>query len=138
LISRPPLPKKVEADFALLLLCVVWGTSFPLVRWSVGRMSPALFLALRFWIGAALLTPFLWRARGSLHRDMFHRGLTLGFFMFLGMFCQTLGLKYTTASNSGFLTALSVVLVPLWCIAFRRTVPGLRSWSGILWPSGYI
>jgi drug/metabolite transporter (DMT)-like permease len=132
LIGRPLLRKKIEADFALLLLCVVWGTSFPIVRWSVGRISPGLFLALRFWIGVALLSPFLWRARGSLHRGMFRRGLMLGFFMFLGMFCQTLGLKYTTASNSGFLTALSVVLVPLWCIAFRRTAPGRWSWLGIL------
>jgi drug/metabolite transporter (DMT)-like permease len=132
LIGRPLLRKKIEADLALLLLCVFWGTSFPIVRWSVGLMSPGLFLALRFWIGAVLLSPFLWRARRSLHRGMFRRGLTLGFFMFLGMFCQTVGLKYTTASNSGFLTALSVVLVPLWCIAFRRTVPGRSSWAGII------
>lgn len=132
MIHRLLFRKNIEADFALLLLCVIWGTSFPLVRWSVARMSPALFLALRFWIGVALLSPLLWRMRSTLHKDMFRRGLFLGFFMFLGMFCQTLGLKYTTASNSGFLTALSVVLVPVWSILFRGTVPGFRAWAGIL------
>ena len=129
---RPFLRKNIEADFALLLLCVVWGTSFPLVRWSVARMSPAIFLALRFGVGAALLSPLLWRRRRTLTRGLFYRGFLLGFFMFLGMFCQTFGLKYTTASNSGFLTALSVVLVPLWVMAFRGTVPRLRAWAGIL------
>jgi len=132
LIRRLFLRKNIEADLALLFLCVIWGTSFPLVRWSVTRLSPALFLALRFWIGVALLSPLMWRIRRTLHRGMFGRGLALGFFMFLGMFCQTLGLKYTTASNSGFLTALSVVLVPLWVMAFRGTVPGFRAWAGIL------
>jgi drug/metabolite transporter (DMT)-like permease len=124
--------KNIKADFALLLLCVVWGTSFPLVRSSVQRTPPALFLAVRFWIGVLLLTPLVWHSRRNLHRGMIPKGLALGVFMFIGMFCQTLGLKYTTASNSGFLTALSVVLVPVWGILFRGTVPGPRSWAGIL------
>ena len=126
------LKKNIEADFALLMLCVVWGTSFPLVRSSVQQTPPSLFLAVRFWIGVALLTPLLWRIRRNLNRGMFLKGLALGAFMFIGMFCQTLGLRYTTASNSGFLTALSVVLVPIWGILFRGTVPGLRLWAGIL------
>jgi drug/metabolite transporter (DMT)-like permease len=126
------LRRNIQADFALLLLCVVWGTSFPLVRYSVQRMPPSLFLAVRFWIGVLLLSPLMWRKRGNLHGGMISRGLVLGVFMFIGMFCQTVGLQYTTASNSGFLTALSVILVPVWGILFRRTVPAPRSWAGIL------
>jgi drug/metabolite transporter (DMT)-like permease len=132
LIRPLRLRKNVEADFALLLLCVVWGTSFPLVRSAVQRTQPDLFLAVRFWIGVLLLSPLLWRTRRNLHSGMVFKGLALGVFMFIGMFCQTLGLQYTTASNSGFLTALSVVLVPIWGILFRRMVPGPRSWAGII------
>jgi drug/metabolite transporter (DMT)-like permease len=40
-------------------------------------------------------------------------GVRLGFFMFCGYAFQTAGLRYTTASNSGFITGSSVVLVPL-------------------------
>jgi drug/metabolite transporter (DMT)-like permease len=40
-------------------------------------------------------------------------GMRLAFFMFAGYCFQTAGLQYTTASNSGFVTGSSVVLVPL-------------------------
>jgi len=40
-------------------------------------------------------------------------GMRLAFFMFSGYCFQTAGLQYTTASNSGFVTGSSVVLVPL-------------------------
>ena len=48
-----------------------------------------------------------------LHREQIFAGVRLGFFMFCGYAFQTAGLRYTTASNSGFITGSSVVLVPL-------------------------
>src|SRR5262249_59283021 len=49
----------------------------------------------------------------TLQREEVFAGVRLGFFMFCGYAFQTAGLKYTTASNSGFITGSSVVLVPL-------------------------
>jgi len=48
-----------------------------------------------------------------LQREEIFAGIRLGFFMFCGYAFQTAGLRYTTASNSGFITGSSVVLVPL-------------------------
>jgi drug/metabolite transporter (DMT)-like permease len=48
-----------------------------------------------------------------LQREEIFAGVRLGFFMFCGYAFQTAGLRYTTASNSGFITGSSVVLVPL-------------------------
>lgn len=124
--------KNVEADFFLILLCAVWGTTFPLVKMSVRFIHPSLFLAVRFWIGVLILSPLLFRERKKIRPDLIQRGFVLGIFMFLGMFGQTLGLKYTTASNSGFLTVLSVVLVPLWTIFFHRRFPNIAAWMGIV------
>lgn len=50
---------------------------------------------------------------GALQREEIFAGVRLGFFMFCGYAFQTAGLRYTTASNSGFITGSSVVLVPL-------------------------
>ncbi len=57
----------------------------------------------------------LWRPKVFLtvERDEIFAGLRLGFFMFGGYAFQTAGLQYTSASNSGFVTGSSVVLVPL-------------------------
>jgi drug/metabolite transporter (DMT)-like permease len=43
----------------------------------------------------------------------FFAGMSLAFFLFAGYCFQTAGLQYTTATNSGFITGSSVVLVPL-------------------------
>lgn len=57
----------------------------------------------------------LWRPQifRSLQREEIFAGMRLGFFMFGGYAFQTAGLQYTSASNSGFVTGSSVVLVPI-------------------------
>src|SRR5439155_18335111 len=47
-------------------------------------------------------------------------------FLFLGYVTQTVGMRYTTASNAAFLTALYVVLVPLFLRRFD-----LRIWTAL-------
>ena len=51
--------------------------------------------------------------------------------MYAGYFLQTLGLQYTTASKSGFLTGLYIVLVPLLGAAVYQKVPGISEWIGV-------
>lgn len=125
-------PEKLRADLVLLALCIIWGTSFPLMRASVRDLNPALYLAARFWIAVALLLPFFLKRRRALAPADWRKGFFLGAAMFAGMFCQTAGLKYTSASNSGFLTALSVVLVPVWNRLFRGRGLRLQEGAGLL------
>lgn len=106
----------------LLLVTLIWGTTFVVIKESLESVPPALFLALRFTAAALVLiwvrpTPGLWRW-----------GLILGVVMFLSYGSQTLGLLYTTASKGAFITALSVVLVPILTgVINRRWLPG-RVW----------
>jgi drug/metabolite transporter (DMT)-like permease len=58
----------------------------------------------------AVFRPHIFRVT---QREEVFAGVRLGFFMFCGYAFQTAGLRYTTASNSGFITGSSVVLVPL-------------------------
>lgn len=100
---------------ALLLTTLIWGATFPATKAALEQIPPLSFLLLRFFLGAVLVGAWLVLANRRLHRD---RGVLAAsamatVFLFLGYTLQTVGLRYTGASNSAFLTALYVVFVPL-------------------------
>jgi drug/metabolite transporter (DMT)-like permease len=105
--------KRIRADLGLAFCTILWGSTFVVVKNSLDHSSVFLFLALRFTLAGILMA--LWRPRifYSVEREEIFAGLRLGFFMFAGYAFQTTGLQYTSASNSGFVTGSSVVLVPI-------------------------
>lgn len=111
--SSPSQNIRLRADLALAFATFLWGSTFVVVKSSLDHASVFLFLALRFTFAGAIMA--LWRPHvfRSLDREQIFAGMRLGFFMFGGYAFQTAGLKYTSASNSGFVTGSSVVLVPL-------------------------
>ena len=83
------------------------------VKNSLDDSSVFVFLALRFTLAGVCMVAFRPQVFRVLQREETFAGARLGFFMFCGYAFQTAGLRYTTASNSGFITGSSVVLVPL-------------------------
>src|SRR5437588_7338368 len=106
-------PKRFRAELALALCTLLWGSTFVVVKNSLDHSSVFVFLALRFTLAGICMAVFRPRIFRALQREEIFAGLRLGFFMFCGYAFQTAGLRYTTASNSGFITGSSVVLVPL-------------------------
>ena len=98
-----------RAELGLAMAAMIWGSTFVVVKDALVDVSPVLYLALRFWMGALLLLPFL-RSRPS--RRTVLGGMATGCFLGVGMIFQTMALKYTSASNVGFLTSLYIPLVP--------------------------
>lgn len=104
------------ADMSLLMVAMLWGSTFLIVQHAVRIFPPMAFNAVRF-LGAALLLSLIisvfyskqWRL---LSGKMILHACLLGLFLFIGYAFQTAGLLYTTTSNAGFITGLSVVLVP--------------------------
>jgi drug/metabolite transporter (DMT)-like permease len=103
----------LRAELALAVCTFLWGSTFVVVKNSLDRSSVFVFLAMRFSLAGLCMAIFRPRVLGSLQREEIFAGVRLGFFMFGGYAFQTAGLRYTTASNSGFITGSSVVLVPL-------------------------
>lgn len=100
------------ADLALLVLTLFWGTTFTFVKQVLEVSSPGVFLAARFGLAVAVLLPVaLWR-RAPLGPGFFRRGGLLGLLLLATFVFQTVGLRFTTPSRSGFLTGLCVLLVP--------------------------
>jgi len=111
--AAAPSTKRVQADLGLMFCTILWGSTFVVVKSSLDHSSVFLFLALRFTLAGLLMAAWRPRVFFSIEREEIFAGLRLGFFMFAGYAFQTAGLQYTTASNSGFVTGSSVVLVPL-------------------------
>jgi drug/metabolite transporter (DMT)-like permease len=100
---------------ALLLTTLIWGATFPATKAALEQIPPLSFLFLRFSLGALLVGVWLMAVRHRVHRNraVLVAGAIATVFLFFGYVLQTVGLRYTSASNSAFLTALYVIIVPL-------------------------
>jgi drug/metabolite transporter (DMT)-like permease len=105
------LTRRAKAEALLVVITLIWGSTFVVVKGALSDASPLVFIALRFSAAGILL--FVLAARGRVHREVVVPGLMLGIFLGMGFLCQTTGLLYTTASKSAFITGFSVILVPL-------------------------
>jgi len=103
----------MKAILLLFLVTALWGTTFPLQKMVLEGVSPFVFNALRFWI--ATIVAF---ALGG--KQNFKYGIILGLFMAAGYVTQTWGLSLTTASKSGFITSLYIIIVPILSFFFDR------------------
>jgi drug/metabolite transporter (DMT)-like permease len=129
-------------ELAMVAVTAVWGSTFVLVRDAVTQIPPFAFIAYRFLAAALLLAAIRPRlALGGPGADsrpggdggpgLDGRGLgplaagaVIGLVLFAGYGFQTVGLQYTTASNAGFITGLSVVLTPLLGALLLHQAPG--------------
>ncbi len=100
-----------RADLLLLVIAVIWGTTFTIVHQAVAQFPPLALITLRFGCAALLLVPVL--LRGGVRSQEIKVGLLLGGLLFVGFATQTFGLQRTTPARAGFITGLNVVLVPL-------------------------
>lgn len=115
--------RKLVGILALTVVTLVWGSTFVVIKGAVDSLAPGSLILARFSLAALTLTPlFAFRARG---RAVWQAGLELGFYSWLAFTTQAVGLQFTSASRSAFITAVSVVLVPALAI-FAGRRPGGR------------
>ncbi len=124
--------KAWQADLALLLVAAIWGSTFIIVKEATADMPTFTFLAVRFSIAAlslAVLRPSLtfWR-----DKQMWKAGFLIGTLLFGGYAFQTMGLQFTSAAKTGFITGLSVVFVPLIVAIVDKRLPGRKTTVGII------
>ena len=105
--------QRLKADLSLMFCSLIWGVTFVVVKNVLDHASPFVFLAVRFSIAVILMAILRPQVIQQIEDQEIFAGMRLAFFMFAGYCFQTAGLQYTTASNSGFVTGSSVVLVPL-------------------------
>lgn len=72
-----------------------------------------MYMSIRFFLAAGMVLVLFYRRVSVIPLTTYIKGGILGLFLYFGFALQTIGLKYTTASNSAFITGLMVVLTPL-------------------------
>ncbi|HEU4829509.1 MAG TPA: DMT family transporter, partial [Gemmatimonadales bacterium] len=116
----------------LVLVTLVWGATFTVVKGALADASPLVLVAARFGLATLLLLPLV----SKVTRIELLGGLVFGLLFWGGIALQTTGLADTTPSRSAFITSLAAPLVPLvgWLVHGER--PGIRVLGAIALATG--
>ncbi len=121
-----------KANVLLCVAALIWGTAFVAQKVGMEAIGPLWYSALRFALGLLIVLPLLLREKPSkkpLPRDWL-TGVAIGMLLFTGINLQQFALLYTSLANTGFITGLYVVFVPVigFFIGHRY---GSGVWTGI-------
>jgi drug/metabolite transporter (DMT)-like permease len=100
--------------FSLLLVTLVWGATFPILKIATAQLSGVEVCALRFVIAALCMAPFAWRVPRRTWLD----GGLLGALVLVSYVLQAYGLQTISSNRSAFLTSLNVLMVPFLGVLF--------------------
>ncbi|MER7755637.1 DMT family transporter [Kitasatospora sp. NPDC097643] len=113
----------VLRDLPVLLVAVVWGSSFLAVQQVAEPGTVVAMLVLRFGLVLPLLGAVAWRALRRLSRAEWLGGAALGLALSGIFLLETYGAVHTSATNAGLIISLAMVLTPLGESALSRTAP---------------
>lgn len=119
--------KKLSASLLLLIVAVVWGAGFLVMRNTLDYMDPNYVLAFRFTTGAIGLSFTLFQIRRKVSFRDILRGFIVGVCLYSAYTLQTLGLLYISVSKNAMISAIYVVLVPFLMWIFKKKRPDMRS-----------
>lgn len=127
--------KSIFADLMLLMVALVWGTTFIVVQNAIDLLPPHSFNAIRFLVASVIILfltiIFDKKSLLNITKEIWIAGSILGLFLFFGYAFQTLGLLYTSAAKAGFITGLNVVLVPIFSVILLKSRPKITSIFGV-------
>lgn len=115
------------ADLGLVYCAAVWGATFYMVKDALAGVDPVAMVAHRFLLSALLLAP--WALVRPTRGKHLKAAAILAVLLFLLYATQTVGLGYTSASNSGFITGLFVLFVPVFLLVFFKKPPTKVQWA---------
>jgi drug/metabolite transporter (DMT)-like permease len=128
---------RLNADLALLFAAAVWGVAFLFQKSAMDHVGPLAFIAARGAVAALALAPLALREyRRTQSPARAGRGFLAiacwgGVAFFVAAWLQQAGLQTATVTNTGFLTALYVVIVPFVAWGWSGKVPNTVVWPAV-------
>ncbi len=124
--------KKYRGEGALLLNTLIWGGTFVIIKNALQDVSPMLFVSIRFTLAALIIFPFLFKILKKTNKAALFAGFILGVIYFLGFATQTIGLNYTTATKSAFITGTFIIFTPIFQLIIEKRMPKKGNIIGII------
>ncbi len=126
-LARLERSRKVRANVLLVLVTMIWGSTFLIARHTLALVGPFTFLTLRFGIGAIALAVIFHKRLARLSSAEIFMGFIIGIVLFATYALQTTGLQYISSSEAGFISGLYVPLVSLLAVPIlrQRPTPGI-------------
>ena len=113
-----------RAEALLALATLIWGVSYYLSRVCFAELEPMTLNAFRFLSAFAVLTPLYHSHLRGISRETLRCGVLVGLVLVVIYIGATVGIKYTSLSNAGFISCLAVVFTPLLEFLFFGKRPG--------------
>ena len=143
----------IKQSGILLLTAVIWGVAFVAQSAGMDYVGPFTFNAVRSLIGGVVLIPCIcildkWKKKNtpreqreniesnlnienkSEKKSLIIGGAACGVLLFVASNFQQFGIQYTTVGKAGFVTALYIILVPIFGIFLHRKV-SVKIWIGV-------
>lgn len=134
----------VICSFIMLLTAVLWGFGFVVQSVAMDTIEPITFNGIRNILGALSVLPVCFftgrKDKNALpltkeekkkeRKTLITGGVCCGVCLFAGSVLQQTGLVYTTPGKAGFITALYIVLVPVFGLFLHKKV-GVKAWIGV-------
>ena len=121
----------------LLIGALIWGVAFVAQRVGMDYVGPYTFNAVRCLLGSLVLIPVVFALNGRKEKTdrsdrsvLLQGGIACGVFLCIASNFQQVGLKYTSVGKAGFITALYIVIVPLFGIILGKAA-GVRIWISV-------
>ncbi len=122
----------LKFDLLLLAFTAIWGLSFPITKNTLVYTPVFSFLSLRFVCAAIILIAVFYKKLRLINIKNILYGSVIGLMLFGSLVFQVSSLRFTSASNSAFISGLSVVFVPLVSARFSKKKPDLPSIVGVI------
>lgn len=115
-------------QLSLILITLIWGSTFLIVQHALSASSPMFFVGCRFAAAAGIMMILSWKVLASISRYDVIAGGCIGIMIAIGYGAQTIGLQTISSSESAFLTALYVPMVPILQLLIFKKVPKPMMW----------
>lgn len=133
---------RIKSTICLFITAIIWGSAFVAQRMGMDSIGPFYFSAFRMLLGTVALTAvFLisdYKNKLTKHTDeekkkerkvLWVGGIACGIIIFFASNLQQVGLVSVDAGKTGFITALYIILVPIFGI-FLKHKTNIFNWIG--------
>lgn len=143
--------KQIIGNTFLLMTAIIWGLAFVAQRVGMDYVGPLTFTGSRFWLATLVLIPVVYfndrsekkaltdsgkkeitkEEAAAERKKLLTAGIICGTILFIASILQQFGLVFTSAGKTGFITALYIIIVPVFGLFLKRRL-GIKGWIGVV------